>query len=485
MSRVTEWRIGYRRFRKGEGFGCKGEISNVVDDNDLTYLPVMQLLRLRQQAKMSCHHESLMRRPTTVQDMGLHIHIGCGKLGLGLVLKTLVGSGRRFVLFANPRGHWLEWKEARSMNRQLVVRFPKTEEPAIYLDLLYENDALDKLTQTHTGGCVLVCDKDSKVRTRLLQEANTMSIAVGGSNVAAIGDWLATNAAVLRSRSTPLTLFACENDHKAVSRLEARIPWVKTVPCMVDRICSDIAFEMTQDAFEIRVGTEHFGGEIVVLKDFDGALPFTDPKSTETVRASSLSIQADYFAQRKFLLVNGGHTTLAFLTMLRLHENDPHFIAPGRDVLLNWTTCTDEERAILWCFSLARILLLFWQYDTDVLKNAHGVDQDEDLINDLLAYAQQTLTRFNAVADTTDRILAGGVEDRYHGRLENLESFINLQFDGLNSISRGLLEVSRCQLTSLISTIHVFTSRCKIFVPSLKKKQCGLIADIRLPKLAI
>lgn len=230
---------------------------------------------------------------------------------------------------------------------------------------------------------------------------------------------------------------------------------VEVIPCMVDRICSEVTGEIDENDLtvgkhtiggesaasaplvqSVRVKTEHFPGEIIVMKkpnhlsteyqvnDFNELVPFGGLEA----KVPELPIQATYYAERKFLLVNGGHTVLAFLTMIRaIGKSDTlHFIPPGEReaasshtrsvagdfLLLNWETMNDDERIMLWSFSVARLLLLVWQYETSILMDAHGVDNEKDLAQQLLHYAKETLKRFSAVPDTTKRILAGGVDNR-------------------------------------------------------------------------
>lgn len=127
----------------------------------------------------------------------------------------------------------------------------------------------------------------------------------------------------------------------------------------------------------------------------------------QNVRIPLLEFQANYFADRKFLLVNGGHTTLAFLTMLDAKERGIAFDPPGTIVhahtnthknkrcayaysdqmhtyvhgytsqffcfagdlqLLHWDLLNPESQLAMWAFTVARLLLISWQFDTEVLK---------------------------------------------------------------------------------------------------------------------
>lgn len=481
MLKVTEWRLQYRRFRMGQARGSVGELPAIIpEDIDLSFLPVVQLVRLRRQMNREASKTQGATKAVSEGYQSYHVHLGSGKLGLGLILKSLVASQRPFILLQNSRGMWLELRKPVELASGIGVSLVEVEygngEPSIKLGLIHEDlksiehiETLSKLLPAVQGWMVVTNDPVQK--KRLIEQASTLSISVGSAAIAAIGSLLEE----VLDESSSKTIFACENDHAAVEKLQERLKdRAVVIPCMVDRICSGLDTMEENGDLKVKVQTEAYAGEIVVLKSFDGVLPFGGVE----VKSPSLDIQGNYFADRKFLLVNGGHTTLAFLTMLRYHNNEARFVPPGCDKLLDWSTCTDEERAVFWSFTIARLLLLLWQYDIDVLKDAHKVHTEEELVEALLTYAKQTVIRFNAIPDTTNRILSGGVENRYHGRLRNIEDFIDMHFDGSNLASKKLLDVCGCRLTGLIASIHNFVSRCKQFV------HLQAAFDIVLPNLA-
>eukprot|EP01055_Gregarina_sp_Pseudo9_P000065 Gregarina_sp_Pseudo_9__64@NODE_1042_length_1941_cov_172_603049_g934_i1_p1_GENE_NODE_1042_length_1941_cov_172_603049_g934_i1NODE_1042_length_1941_cov_172_603049_g934_i1_p1_ORF_typecomplete_len567_score67_47Mannitol_dh_C/PF08125_13/0_0061Mannitol_dh_C/PF08125_13/1_1e03_NODE_1042_length_1941_cov_172_603049_g934_i11041804 len=479
LLQVTEWRLRYRRFRMGNPRGSVGELTEVTPEGiDLGFLPVVQCLRLRRQA---LRLETPF--PPTASATSFHVHLGGGKLGLGLVLKTLQASGQRFVLLQNARGLWLDLHKPAGVDTVTpgvdTVEVQYNDEAPITLGLIYQSpDSLEELQRLTSlspliRGWVVVTNSHETKRM-LIKQATTLSISVGSAGVVTVGDLL--DEVLDGNSGLEPTLFACENDHNAVSKLEARLKSkAHVIPCMVDRICSGLTISSCAPQRAIRVSTEAYRGEIVVLESFNGALPFGGSE----VKNPSLEIQGNYFADRKFLLVNGGHTTLAFLTMLRYHDQDSAFAPPGCDALLDWGTCTVEERTVFWSFTVARLLLLLWQYDIEVLKDAHRVESDEALATALISYAKETLIRFSAIPDTTNRVLSGGVENRYQGRLRNVQDFIDLHFDGLNQTSRKLLEMCGCRLSSLIAVTHKFVSQCKQFVRDAESM------DITLPDLFI
>eukprot|EP01054_Gregarina_sp_Poly1_P004899 Gregarina_sp_Poly_1__4898@NODE_25_length_19863_cov_179_262730_g23_i0_p4_GENE_NODE_25_length_19863_cov_179_262730_g23_i0NODE_25_length_19863_cov_179_262730_g23_i0_p4_ORF_typecomplete_len566_score70_62Mannitol_dh_C/PF08125_13/0_00064Mannitol_dh_C/PF08125_13/45Peptidase_M18/PF02127_15/0_043_NODE_25_length_19863_cov_179_262730_g23_i02211699 len=471
MIAVTKWRLQYRRFRMGHAHGSEGELAAVSAGLALGFLPVVQLLRLRRSRAPS---------PATaaVEDTSFHVHFGSGKLGLGLVLKCLTASPKPFILLQHARGHWMDLIGDTDLPViPIHVEFASGERPIVLGLIREEFHTEERMRQLLRFGEMqgwIILTNSPLTRRVVLEQATTLSTSVGTTALSAVGDIL---LASLSNRTDKLpVLFACENDHNAVAKLAQQMgSKIRIVPCMVDRICSSLKSQRDASGKRmVLVETETYSGDLVVLQSFDGRLPF----GGKEVKCPSLEIQAHYFADRKFLLVNGGHTTLAFLTMIRLHDGDKNFVPPGADPLLDWNTCNMNERLLFWSFTVARLLLLLWQYDVEVLKDAHQVATDDELADALLDYAKQTLARFSAIPDTTDRILGGGVDNRFHGRLRNLEDFIDLQFDGLNNSSRKLLEKCNCRLTSLIAHIHALVSKAEQFTQTSVAQ-----VEITLPSL--
>ena len=155
----------------------------------------------------------------------------------------------------------------------------------------------------------------------------------------------------------------------------------------------------------------------------------------------------------QLMLVNGSHTTLAFLTLClrQPRENSKRqknsevseYTKPGNHELINWDleSCGVELHKEIWIWAVARLLILLSEFDQDALMEAHKVDTLEELCEDLLAYTRETLNRFSSTVDTTGRVLGGGVANRYQGRLACVEEGVQQVYaKGMNKISLMLLE---------------------------------------------
>ena len=83
---------------------------------------------------------------------------------------------------------------------------------------------------------------------------------------------------------------------------------VLVVDCMADKVCMGRTIQPTS----VEIEAESWRGSIVVLEPgLDRRVPFCPSIATlpQTQR------EADYLSKRKFTLVNGMHTVLAFLTL--------------------------------------------------------------------------------------------------------------------------------------------------------------------------
>lgn len=58
-----------------------------------------------------------------------------------------------------------------------------------------------------------------------------------------------------------------------------------------------------------------------------------------------------------------------------------------------------------------------------MIKSAHQVQSDDEVLDILWEYSEQTLLRFNTIDDSCGRVLGGGVTNRFKGRLAPVANF--------------------------------------------------------------
>lgn len=130
---LLKWRLAYQAHRSGASRGAKGEIGTGLSVADVRLLPVAQLAAHERQLKATrarvpspagdeAEGKSERLRPT-------HIHVGAGRLGLGLVLPALARSSKassgRLVVLQRPSEAWAalaEGSEVRfTLNAEQLV----------------------------------------------------------------------------------------------------------------------------------------------------------------------------------------------------------------------------------------------------------------------------------------------------------------------------------------------------------------------------
>ena len=177
---------------------------------------------------------------------------------------------------------------------------------------------------------------------------------------------------------------------------------------------------------------EPYAGAIVVLTP--PAHVKAPPFAGKNVLVPRVSAEADYLCRRKLLMVNGMHTTLAFLTLssgvpagTHVPLRDDKLQPPFSDMpLVTLRTATsDDQRRLIRAWTVARILLLLFEWDMEVIKSAHGCAEDEQVVDIMIEYAMGTVERFSTADDTTGRVLGGGVAARYNGRLMPVKTFLD------------------------------------------------------------
>jgi len=203
-------------------------------------------------------------------------------------------------------------------------------------------------------------------------------------------------------------LFCCENDHAAVVKLAGVLQGrVTVVDCMVDRVC--MGRTIRPDSVDIEA--EPWRGSLVpLLPGLQQRVPF----STAVATLPRSTLEAEYLSQRKFSLVNGMHTVMAFLTLINQYEG------PDREyVLEKYVNMKRSDQRMVEAWRAARISELMEEFGMSNLKEWHGVERDEEVWEVLLQYSDTVLVdRFSKVDDLVSRVLGGGVANRWMTRLK-------------------------------------------------------------------
>jgi hypothetical protein len=199
-------------------------------------------------------------------------------------------------------------------------------------------------------------------------------------------------------------------------------------------------------------------GEVVILNAPDSA-PLPAFRG-ENIMCPASEAEASYFCRRKITVVNGSHTTLAFLTLCR---NETGNVAKDHP-LMTYETASPSDQQVIWQWAVGRLLLILYEHDLEVIKSAHGVETDQEVCDILIAYARKTLQRFNTIKDTTSRVLAGGVANRWNTRLNTLLTYLNSHAKLSGGIAGMLLRRAGVKEELLRQSVSGLVSESERFV---------------------
>mmetsp|Transcript_35167 Transcript_35167/g.48783 ORF Transcript_35167/g.48783 Transcript_35167/m.48783 type:complete len:1016 (-) Transcript_35167:135-3182(-) len=436
------------------------------------------------------------RKPKRVDTLqiskdGFHVHFGAGRLGMGLVLPALQGSGVPFVILQRPSREWSELAEAEYKDR---VKISINGEKVDSLVLVTEANGLDipqaddPEIREHGAVGFIVLSKEEEVWSKLIAQATSFSCAVGSPT------WLAPYLQQLPQTRRELrpTLFACENNHRAVRELKAQLHGqVKVVSCMVDRICAE---RTVCSSGAIAIEAENHLGSIVMLEAPKKGETAKMPLEGDNVLVPQNSEIAEYLYMRKLLTVNGMHTTLAFMTLSEnyeklkketlkaLSEQGPEALSNSieedeDDVeeeveeveeipdlpLLSTATASEQNNKDLRAWAVAQLLTLMAQFDLDLMLEAHETEDELKLFDELLQIAFDNLDRFQTVEDTTGRVLGGGIAARFEGRLMNVFDEVDKLDSSKNTPQRRLAARAGLDLDDIQIACYNLTKRSEKF----------------------
>ncbi|KAL3924151.1 MAG: hypothetical protein SGPRY_003998 [Prymnesium sp.] len=373
-----------------------------------------------------------------------HLHFGAGRLGMGLVLPAIAGSGIPFALVQRAKPRWEEMFQAGIAKRQADQDAPLTgirvsinnEVTVQDVKLVTKEDAHDMLPPKS-----LVIGSDKEQILTIVEKATSFSCSLGAAMAKVLVPILDELPETERDHQ-PL-LFACENDHAAVMRLKKRLEGkVHVVDCMVDRVCTVVLVCVQDECGDpadtiidpqcviysgrsisesgVDVEAEPFTGSIVVLEpNLKERVPFT-PK---VAMVPSSEREAQYYSDRKLSLVNGMHTVLAFMTLCQQYET-PQNGEQREYILLKYDEMERADQRVCEVWRAARIAELVQLFNVSAIMEWHGCETKEEAWEVLFEYADYTLSeRFSKVDDVVSRVLGGGVANRWLGRLRPVEQY--------------------------------------------------------------
>lgn len=467
---VHEYRIAYRRHRQGGAHGAKGEIIDIgrhLSARHCLLLPVAQLLGLRKHLKAWGEMQQLPGQHGSAA--GLHVHVGAGRLGMGLVLPAIVASGRSFAIVQRCSAAWAHASSAARVQVNL------NGEPLVSLRVVKTVQDV-KAALAETERAMLVLSEELAVLRPFVTCASSYSCAIGGKDLTgALEPLIAAIRAVAaegdRDKSTLPPLYACENDHEAVVKLgqSAGGQHLEMVPVLVDRVCTE---RRISESGTLDIVTEPYAGDLVIPPlccQLRGALPFGGP----TVKQPSTAEGMEFLHRKKILTVNGTHTTLAFLTLVKAEpktKGPPHashelLAFDVKAAVGGGAAAMRTPGRICWVWAVARQLMLLDEFPDEVLRHTlgNGVSLgDADVCEVLVTGAEAAMSRLSHGGDQTSRVLGGGVVSRWKGRLANVSEWLGVQ-SCLTPLAGALLRRANVGMLELRQSVDELVSASKRF----------------------
>lgn len=471
---LQDFRVAYRRHRQGGATGAKGEITDVakrLTRKQVRLLPTAQQGAMKK-ALQQWEDTRSQRTADALDSTSLHLHAGAGRLGLGLVLPAIVETKRPFAIVQRNSDAWSNLSGAT----EVPVRLNGTE--LVKLGVVRTpQEATEAVKEGKKS--LLVLSEDPDVLKPLVTAAETFSCSMGGKDLSGPLEPL-FRAVKANPKGTRRPLYCCENDHDAVGKLADIIgEQLEPVPVLVDRVCT--GREVNKDG-SIDVTAEPYAGDMVIPPPLQaqprkGQKPFAGP----TVRQPQTQEGAEFLHRRKILTVNGTHTTLAFLTLI---EEEPKTVGPplashellAFDVDEASVEGADQSSAgrICYVWAVARQLMLLDEFTEDVLAWTLGGGEEKldhhGICAALLQGAKAALRRLSQGGDQTSRVLGGGVQTRWQGRLNNVAEWLRVQ-RSWTPLARKLIELSGVKPLELRRSINDLVLSSKRFTEAPRKRE--------------
>jgi len=335
------------------------------------------------------------------------VHFGAGRLGLGLVVPAIAASGVPFTVLQRKKVTWTAVSESAGGYMDVIING----------DIVVPN--LEKLDSANVPDELpprsFMCVSDPKEMGPVTQRATSFSCSLGSAMRKVLAPVL-KELPLVDPEHQPV-LYACENDHDLVMKLQKDLAGrVLVVDCMVDRVCMGRAIEA--DGNSITVEAEPWKGSIVALAPgLKQRVPFC--KSVATVPQSKE--EAEYYSFRKFSLVNGMHTVVAFTTLVKKY--DPNLVQEY--LLIKYINMRPRSQEAIRAWSVARVGEIIEKFGMSSIMEWHGLNSEEEAFDMLIDFSLDILVnRFSQTQDVVSRVLGGGVSNRWLTRLCPVQDYL-------------------------------------------------------------
>ncbi|KNC77897.1 hypothetical protein SARC_09654 [Sphaeroforma arctica JP610] len=405
----------------------------------------------------------------------IHIHLAAGKLGLGLALPELARKSDQAVITVQRASKQFKELASRApitvpfrVNDAKICNFAVVSSVPQLHSALEAKESVDD-SDSNGARMILLLSEDDSVVGAAAKLGTSFSTSLGPGLDKVTKSTLDAGALLDTevSKNQRKKLYACENDHEAVEKLGKDLDkYIEVVPMLVDKICIDRIIGVEDG---IKCTTESWEGYILPM-DAASENPTVENEETNPWPTNSVTVFAnnaateEYLFKRKWYLVNGTHTTLAFLTVRNKEGDDHKGLPDGDHPLITYEKSTAQQRKVIdhWC--VARAVMLFEEHTIDAICDGLYTMKEisekrvpeGEVFNRTINYYHKVLQRMGAVDDMSQRVFDNDVKESFRIRLQPVGEFYREHAE-LSDLSKQFLQHVNVDEEELRKSIHHFT----------------------------
>jgi len=341
-----------------------------------------------------------------------NLHLGAGRLGLGLVAPIFAKLGKLIIL-QRPGEKWLKIKYDfvdLHVNSELVGHFRC---------LINPSDINAAIKAIEDEPLVLLISDNEDLIHFAVNQATSISTALGTSGLGIV-----TKIVEKIDSDRKINVYPFENEHDSVKDLSDRIKLVNEnvdVPFVVaDRICSKIKiFQKKIDVFT----EENYE---LVVNCINGDVKDLFEAKDYNIQVTRSSDEFRYYYLRKYYLVNGIHTILAiYVYSFLLRKKVP--ISKWKNYEINLFDELPEIVKAIDIFSVVQIARIMHNFDWGQFERFFTGITKKQLFDNLLDYSVNVRNRFSNSPDLIDRVFSlkkqSAIRKKYEERIRKMNDF--------------------------------------------------------------
>lgn len=372
-----------------------------------------------------------------------HIHLGAGKLGIGLVIPKF--KHNKLIIIQRPS---LEWK---ALLNSSILTLSINSINYFDISVIHQNsiEFLNKLNvKLINGESIFICTDNIDIIHHVMKSASSISTSLG-DGLKDFEDILLN----LKSNLKVINIFPFENDTSIIdsikSKLEDMNSVLNVVPTIADKICRSRLISNTN----INIEAEEFE-EVFLLANNENIYGDIDNNKITIVKDPKLY---DFYYNRKLYIVNGVHMIAVILGHGFLDTKKVPFNERG-SYHLSVLMGIEEIKYNLIVFIKIQCLRLIIENDVKIFTELYNSNDIIKIYSELLNYGNSILNRFDFSLDQLERILRidlNKIEIFQRKLEERIFKIVDFTQRNKDSISENISKIKNIDIeyTSLLEAI--------------------------------